>query len=160
MIDTAVDLPVCTSTQDIQEATARDAQLQELKVYIIKGWLHKIICGTRYTKILAHQPCKGYDRWHGYKKQVSINTISAADADTETATQQPQGIEKTRLLAHELVNWVNMNADIESVVEHCSTCLEDQNTLPQKNTTPCVVPAKLWEVDGTDIFMINNKNVF
>ena len=40
-IDTAVDLPVCKSIQDIQEAKARDAHLQELKAYVMQGWQHK-----------------------------------------------------------------------------------------------------------------------
>ena len=41
MIDTAVDLPVCTSIQDMQEMTASDACLQEIKAYVINGWPHK-----------------------------------------------------------------------------------------------------------------------
>ena len=40
-INTTVDLPACTSMQDIQEATAKDAHLQELKAYVIQGWSHK-----------------------------------------------------------------------------------------------------------------------
>ena len=55
MIETAKDLPVCASIHDIQEATVRDAHLQELKAYIIKDWPHRKKCGTRYTKILAYQ---------------------------------------------------------------------------------------------------------
>ena len=35
------DLPVCTSIQDTQEASAQDAHLQDLKVYIIHDWLCK-----------------------------------------------------------------------------------------------------------------------
>ena len=38
------------------------------------------------------------------------------------------GIEKTRLLAPESIYWVDMNADIESAVKHCSKYLEYQNT--------------------------------
>ena len=38
----AVDLPVCTSIQDTQEATSQDAHLQDLKAYIIHEWLNKI----------------------------------------------------------------------------------------------------------------------
>ena len=41
MMETAVDLPVYTSVYTIHEAAAIDAHLQELKAYIIKGWLHK-----------------------------------------------------------------------------------------------------------------------
>ena len=46
---------------------------------------------TRHTNVLAHQTWAGHDRWHGHKKQVNNNTISIADADIETAMQQPHG---------------------------------------------------------------------
>ena len=52
---------------------------------------YKRICGTRHTKIMAHQAWVGHDRWHGCKRQVSNNTISIADADIETATHEPHG---------------------------------------------------------------------
>ena len=34
------------------------------------------------------------------------------------------GIEKTRLLACDTLNWVNMNANIENAIKHCSAFLE------------------------------------
>ena len=37
------NLPMCTSIQDIQEATSQDAHLQDLNIYITHGWLHKKI---------------------------------------------------------------------------------------------------------------------
>ena len=47
-IETAVDLPVCTSIHDIQEVTARDVHLQERKVYVTKGLAtQKRRCATR-----------------------------------------------------------------------------------------------------------------
>ena len=67
------------------------------------------------------------------------------------------GIEKTILLLHESVYLVNMNFDIAYTVKQCSTCLGDQNIQLQEKTTPYEVPAKLWEVVGTDIFMIYSK---
>ena len=39
--NTTVDLPVCTSINNIQEATARDSDLQEFKAYIMQGWPYK-----------------------------------------------------------------------------------------------------------------------
>ena len=40
-ISTSVNIPVCTSIQDIQAATCEDTCLQELKVYIIQAWPHR-----------------------------------------------------------------------------------------------------------------------
>ena len=55
-IEAAVDLPVCTSTHNVQEVTARDVHLQGLKTSRLKGWLHKKRrCDSGHTKILAHQ---------------------------------------------------------------------------------------------------------
>ena len=39
VIIVARDIPRCMSIQDIQEAMERDDHLQELKMYIIGGWL-------------------------------------------------------------------------------------------------------------------------
>ena len=41
-----------------------------------------------------------------------------------------------------------------------SLVLEYQNMQLQEKTTPYEVPAKLWEVVGTDIFIIINENLF
>ena len=40
-INTTVELPMCTSIQDIQEAAAQDVHLQDLKTYISHGCQHK-----------------------------------------------------------------------------------------------------------------------
>ena len=45
-------------------------------------------CGTRNTKILAHQTWVGHDRGCGCKMQVNNNTISVTGTDTEPAAQQ------------------------------------------------------------------------
>ena len=47
-----------------------------------------------------------------------------------------RGIEKTRLLVHKSVYWVNLNAIIENSVKHCSTCLEHQNMQLQEKKAP------------------------
>ena len=66
------------------------------------------------------------------------------------------GTEKTRLLMYESIYSVNMNDDIENAVEHCSTCLEYQHMKLQEYTMPYEVADKLWELGGTNMFMINN----
>ena len=91
IINTTMDLPVCTSIWDLKEATARDAHLQGSKAYILQGWLHKKGCGTRHTKILACQTWFGHDRWQGNKRQVNNSAIPDVDVDIEPAAEQPHG---------------------------------------------------------------------
>ena len=40
-ISPAVNMPVCTSIDDIKVTTHKDTYLLKLKSYIIHGWLHK-----------------------------------------------------------------------------------------------------------------------
>ena len=42
------------------------------------------------------------------------------------------GIDKTRLLVHESVYWIGMNADIENHIKNCSTCHDFQQTQPKE----------------------------
>ena len=43
-------------------------------------------------------------------------------------------IENMRLLAHELLYWVDMNTDIENTMKQCATCIKYQQTQPHENT--------------------------
>ena len=45
------------------------------------------------------------------------------------------GIEKTKLLTHESVYWININTDIENHIKSCNTCLEFQQTQPRGRYT-------------------------
>ena len=69
------------------------------------------------------------------------------------------GIEKTRILVHESLYWVNMNADTENTMEQCATFQEYQQRQQHENTIPYELPCELWEVVGADIFSINNNTL-
>ena len=58
----------------------------------------------------------------------------------------------------ELVNWVNINSDIENHVKTCITCLEFQQTQPKEKIIHCEILLRPWEVLGVDTFQLNNKN--
>ena len=66
------------------------------------------------------------------------------------------GIKKTRLLAHKLVYWMNMNADIKNTVKQYATCLNYQKTQPHWRMILHEILCKPWEAVGADIFLINN----
>ena len=61
------------------------------------------------------------------------------------------GIEKTRLLVHGLVYWVNVNADIEKTMKQCATCLDYQKTKPHEKMIMYELLCILWKVVGDDI---------
>ena len=52
---------------------------------------------------------------------------------------------------------INDNIGKENT-EHCSTCLEFQQTQPKAKIMAHEIPVKPWETTGPDIFMLKNKN--
>ena len=109
--------------------------------------------------ILAYQTWVGHDIWLGHKGKWIIITSQLQMLILSQLHSNHMRIEKTRLFVSESIYWVNTNADIEHAVEHCSTCLEYQNTQLQESTTSYKVLFKLYKVAGTDIFIINNENL-
>ena len=68
------------------------------------------------------------------------------------------GIEKRRLLVHQSIYWINMNAaDIEEMLKNCHKCLDFQATQPKYKTTSHEIPGRPWESVQADIITINNK---
>ena len=67
-------------------------------------------------------------------------------------------IEKTKLLACELVYWVNIKNDIENYIQNCTTCLTFQQMQPKEKIIHFDIPIRPWDVVGTDMFHINNEN--
>ena len=67
------------------------------------------------------------------------------------------GIEKTKLLTHESVYWVNINTDIEKHIKGSNTCLEFQQMQPKEKIIHHDIPLRPWEVLGADIFHLNKK---
>ena len=67
-------------------------------------------------------------------------------------------IEKTKLLMHESVYWVDINTDIDKHIKRCNTCLEFQQMQPKEKMIHHDIPLRPWEVLGADIFHFNNKN--
>ena len=59
----------------------------------------------------------------------------------------------------ESVYTTNINADKKHTVKQCATCLEYQQTQPQKGALYYEIPYKLWEIVSADIFMVNNKTI-
>ena len=68
-------------------------------------------------------------------------------------------IEKTKLLAHESVYWVNINTDIDKHIKRCNTCLEFQQLQPKEKIILHDIPLRLWEALGANVFHFNNKTI-
>ena len=106
-VETVVDLAKCTSICNIQEATAGDMHLQELKAYIIKDWSHKKEDVAQdiqkywpirhWLVMIDSMVVKG--KWVMITSQFQVQLLKQLHSNH-------MEIEKTRLLAHEFVNLV------------------------------------------------------
>ena len=52
-----------------------------------------------------------------------------------------------------------MNAGIENTIKQCATCLEYQQTLLEEQAVLYAVPYKMWEMVGTDTFLLKIKHL-
>ena len=153
------DIPGCMSIWQIQQATAQDKHLQWLKSLIIKSWPD--------TKDHLHQDIRPY--W-SFKDDLAVidgvimkgRCIIIPEALKQQALDQLQGnhkgIEKTKLLAHKSIYWVNANNDIENYTKNCNICLEFQQSQPKEKIIHHDIPIRPWNVVGDDMFQLNTKN--
>jgi transposase InsO family protein len=68
------------------------------------------------------------------------------------------GMEKCKSRARAVVYWPGISADIERLVAKCSTCLKHQRSNQKEPLKPHTVPARAWQILGTDIFKYKSKS--
>ena len=124
MISPSVDIPVCTSVDEIKAATEEDAELQMLQNYIIRQWLHAMEVvepGQKRHELIMMDSVV-------MEGQCLIIPCLLQKQILEQLHSNYMGIKKTHLLVKESVYWVNMNTNIEQTVKQCSMYLEYQCT--------------------------------
>ena len=158
-IQSTPDMPECVSMVEMQQALAQDDHLQKLKNFIFSGWPE--------TKDELHtdlRPC-----WSYRGELVVIDGIILKGRHIVIPNSLKQQvlnqlytnhmtIEKTKLLAHELVYWSSINADIENYIKHCTMCLEFQQMQPKEKIIHHDIPLRPQKVMSADVFHFNNKN--
>ena len=63
-----------------------------------------------------------------------------------------QGIIKCRQIAQGTVWWPTINVDIEQMCKTCAFCDEHKPSRPHAPMMPSVLPTRVWEKIGVDIF--------
>ena len=143
----------------IQQASAQDDHLQKLKNLIIAGWPN--------TKDMLYANLMAY--WL-YRDELAVidgvilkgrHIIIPTNLRRQILEQlhtDHMGMEKTKLLAHESVYWLPINADIDNFIRKCPTCLHFQQMQLKEKIIHHDIPLCPWEVIGMDVFHFNNKN--
>jgi transposase InsO family protein len=68
------------------------------------------------------------------------------------------GQEKTKLLAREIVYWIDINRDIDRLIQGCKICQHYQPSQAAEPLLPHDIPTKPWSVVATDIFQFDGSN--
>ena len=158
-IQSTTDILECMSISQIQHTMVQDKHLQHLKNIIITGWP-----STKDELNIDIRPYWSYRDDLSAIDGVAMKgrcIIIPAELKQQVLDQlhpNHMGIEKTKLITHESVYWVNINTDIEKHIKGCNTCLEFQQTQPKEKIIHHDISLRPWEVLGADIFHLNNKH--
>lgn len=68
------------------------------------------------------------------------------------------GINKTKNLVRGVIFWPQMNAEIESHLEKCITCLKYRKNNAPQPLMPHEIPSLPWQKVAADIFQFESKN--
>ena len=88
---------------------------------------------------------------HHYMRRI-VETSSG------TTTLNDMDNQKTRLLGHESIPCINMNADIVNYINKCSTCPDFQQGQLKEKIIHYPILDKPWEIIGAEMFSFYIKN--
>ncbi|KAL0161181.1 hypothetical protein M9458_044906, partial [Cirrhinus mrigala] len=69
------------------------------------------------------------------------------------------GMEKCKHRARDLLFWPRMGQQIETMVGQCRICQERRNANTKEPLLSHTIPARPWQVVGTDLFTWNEQNI-
>ena len=118
-------MPVCTSIQDIQTATPSRT----------KGIYRTGRISSGHRAILANKNELAMIDGIVMKGKRIIIPFQLHKHKVQQLHRIYMEIEKTGLLAHKSVYWLNMNTGTDNTLKQCVTFLDYKNTQPQENHT-------------------------
>ncbi len=144
-------------THDLQDKTGVDPILNHLKETILHGWPEDI---KELPEDIRAFLC--------FRDQLSLDNVLKGQHIVLSRSAQPNilqqlhtahlGQEKTKLLAREVVYWVNINKDIDRLVQTCVICQYYQPSQTAEPLMPHNIPTKPWSMLSTDLFEFDGTN--
>ena len=143
---------------EMKSATAEDEVLQQLIRFLTDGWPST---RTNIPSAVSHyrkfrDEIYEVDGLLFFGQKLIISQQLRPDI-LRRIHESHLGMEKCKSRARAVVYWPGMSADIERLVEKCSTCLKHQRSNQKEPLAPHAVPARAWQKLGTDIFEYKSK---
>ena len=148
-----------TRVFQIQEETAKDSTLANLREVIMRGWPYR----------RSDYPAALLAYWN-YRDELTVadgmilkgTRIIIPESLKPAVLKQlhyaQQGAEKCKLRAKGSVFWANINQDIDELVITCSPCQHHQKLNTKEPLLPHYFPPKAWHKLGSDIFFWNQTD--
>ena len=115
--------------------------LQKLKAYVIWGWQYKKVEHSIRQLWLRESKLAMIDG-NEMKDNRKIIFFQLQKQILQQLYNNHMVIEKMRLLLHESINWMNMNADIENTMKYCTTYLDSRKIQPNEKTLLYIILCK------------------
>ena len=143
---------------ELRRETQRCPVLNALAEVVYHGWPEKIgDLPTNLRIFWSYRDTIGIDDGILFKgKQIIVPETMQKDI-IHQLHRGHLGVEKTRLLVRDTVYWPKINSDIEKLVKSCSVCQEDQDANRKEPMLPSEIPARAWQIIGTDLFEIKGR---
>lgn len=142
-----------------QQEISTNPEMKELTRLIIDGWPEDI---KAVPKLLRPY-------WK-YRESLSVEDGLILKGETlvippgqrvktlESLHKSHQGVNKTQLLARNLIFWPGYTAAIEEMVKRCDTCLKYQAQQAATPLEPTPAPSRPWQIVATDLFTFDGRN--
>ena len=143
----------------IQDESAKDPTLSELREVITVGWPNK-----------ARELPQSLQPYWSFRDELSVEDGLILKGERilippkvqryilDRLHDGHQGSEKTKLRAKDCVFWLTINSDIDKYTKECSSCQEHRRSQTREPLIQHEVPSRPWQVLGTDLFHFNGEN--
>ena len=143
----------------IQDESAKDPTLSELREVITVGWPNK-----------ARELPQSLQPYWSFRDELSVEDGLILKGERilippkaqryilDRLHDGHQGSEKTKLRAKDCVFWLTINCDIDKYTKECSSCQEHRRSQTREPVIQHEVPSRPWQVLGTDLFHFNGEN--
>ena len=140
----------------LQEATARDENLQRAMTYTQQVWPERVPANLSGFRA-AQSELSVSNGLLIYQNRVVIPESQQKEI-LEKLHESHQGLTKCRDNAKQTVWWPGLRADMSHIVENCQTCRENRPTQRSEPLKPTNLPQRPWKKLGSDIFKFKGRD--
>jgi transposase InsO family protein len=144
---------------ELKRETAKDENLQKLKLFIREGWPNdKKTIPDAVKPYLTHLDEISEAEGIMLRGSRIIVPTSMRREMKSRIHEGHLGIERCKARAREALYWPGMSSEITEMISRCSTCLEFRRKHQREPMQPLPPTTEAWTRVGTDLFTMQGKD--